>query len=755
LSYSQWLDKGSDDLRHAHVSVCARGDTHDVVPMPLVKVVDAVKKGVIVLPGDRPVVDLRDEQEGIVALYNAGYKEAEYLNELMIKNILEARHINAKPEEVEAAWTQPKGNAKTYFYTEIIHNGVTHKLPDGFVYRNPKAEGKRRASDRKKKLPGVTYAGAFHPQRKGSDLVRATGLYGLDLDGPDDPDALSAKIRTDPNVFLESLSITGSGFAVVVRGRVALTPTEYSTTYKAIAAAKAKEWGVGIDVTDPATSDICRLRFLSCDDGLYVNWDAIPFVIDVPDPAAPTSPDAPKAGPGAGARPGRRMCNPSAQEARNAPNGEHAPISAELMRELLGFIPADNRPTWVSVCGGIKLWGEEIGQPDEAFEIGDTWSQKSSLYDAEGQRKNWDTLNRGNGETVATVGTIIFLAKKHGWKPQRRMASLPPAADDGQDEPEPPIVSAKDLLENDDITEPPQLVQGLLHRGSRLVLGGHSKAYKSLIMIDLGLSIAAGKPFMGFPCKQGRVLIVNLELPDWSMKKRIAAVAKAKGITDVGGLDVMNMRGWPGIRALGAVSKKLCEAAEAGIHYDAILLDPVYRLLGGGDESNPGDVAMVLCDLAALTDGTGASLIYAAHYSKGNQAAKEAIDRISGSGIWMRDADAAILFTKHKAETRNAYTVDLILRDLPPLPAFVVECKYPLMQRADDLNPNDIKRPGRPKERCASDLLKLLPTTGLKTGAWKGAAERAEIPEREYYRLRKQLVEQNLVEERTKTWFPL
>ena len=329
------------------------------------------------------------------------------------------------------------------------------------------------------------------------------------------------------------------------------------------------------------------------------------------------------------------------------------------------------------------------------------------------------------------------------------------AADDGQDEPEPPIVSAKDLLEDDDITEPPQLVQGLLHRGSRLVLGGHSKAYKSLMMIDLGLSIAADKPFMGFPCKQGRVLIVNLELPDWSMKKRIAAVAKAMGITDVGGLDVMNMRGWPGIRALGAVSKKLCEAAEAGISYDAILLDPVYRLLGGGDESNPGDVAMVLCDLAALTKNTGASVIYAAHYSKGNQAAKEAIDRISGSGIWMRDADAAILFTKHKEEARNAYTVDLILRDLAPQPPFVVECRYPLMQRADDLIPDDIKRPGRPKERSASDLLKLLPATGLTANAWQDAAMRAGIPERTYYRLRKQLENKDMVEKREGNWVKL
>jgi len=34
---------------------------------------------------------------------------------------------------------------------------------------------------------------------------------------------------------------------------------------------------------------------------------------------------------------------------------------------------------------------------------------------------------------------------------------------------------------------------------------------------------------------------------------------------------------------------------------------------------------------------TGAAVGFGAHYSKGNQAGKEAIDRVSGSGVFARD----------------------------------------------------------------------------------------------------------------------
>jgi hypothetical protein len=87
---------------------------------------------------------------------------------------------------------------------------------------------------------------------------------------------------------------------------------------------------------------------------------------------------------------------------------------------------------------------------------------------------------------------------------------------------------------------------------------------------------------------------------------------------------------------------------------------------------------------------TAAAVLYAAHFSKGNQAGKEAIDRISGSGVWTRDADSIITLTKHKEE--GAYTVDLTLRNLPEQPPFVVQWDFPIMIERTEMLPSDLKQ---------------------------------------------------------------
>ena len=114
--------------------------------------------------------------------------------------------------------------------------------------------------------------------------------------------------------------------------------------------------------------------------------------------------------------------------------------------------------------------------------------------------------------------------------------------------------------------------------------------------------------------------------------------------------------------------------------------------MGGRDENAAGDISELCNELERIAVETGAAVFYVAHFSKGNQAAKEAIDRISGSGVWARDADTIITLTKHKEEQDNAFTVDLILRNLPEQPPFVVAWNYPLMTLREDLNPDDLKQ---------------------------------------------------------------
>ena len=63
-----------------------------------------------------------------------------------------------------------------------------------------------------------------------------------------------------------------------------------------------------------------------------------------------------------------------------------------------------------------------------------------------------------------------------------------------------------------------------------------------------------------------------------------------------------------------------------------------------------GDITALLNMVENLAVTTGAAVALAGHYAKGNAAAKESIDRISGRGVFARDPDSLITFTKHEEE---------------------------------------------------------------------------------------------------------
>lgn len=86
-------------------------------------------------------------------------------------------------------------------------------------------------------------------------------------------------------------------------------------------------------------------------------------------------------------------------------------------------------------------------------------------------------------------------------------------------------------------------------------------------------------------------------------------------------------------------------------------------------------------------------MVFGAHYSKGNQAGKDAIDRIGGSGVFARDPDVILTMTPH--EDKDAYVVDLTLRALPPVPPFVVRWEGVRFERDEAADASLIRKPGK------------------------------------------------------------
>jgi RecA-family ATPase len=239
----------------------------------------------------------------------------------------------------------------------------------------------------------------------------------------------------------------------------------------------------------------------------------------------------------------------------------------------------------------------------------------------------------------------------------------------------PPMEDAAELIEKP-IDLPPDVIEGILHRAAKMVLGGASKTFKTWTLVDLAVSVASGTEWLAkFPTKRGRVLYLNLELQGAFFANRLRTICDERQIIlEKGWLTV-----WP-LRGKAADLSKLRPQLLQGINQNEhvlIIIDPIYKLLGLRDENKAGDIASLLNEIEALAVETGAAIAFGAHYSKGNQAGKEVIDRIGGSGVFSRDPDSILNFTKHEQE--DCFTVDATLRNHPPIKSFVVRWEYPLL----------------------------------------------------------------------------
>ena len=245
--------------------------------------------------------------------------------------------------------------------------------------------------------------------------------------------------------------------------------------------------------------------------------------------------------------------------------------------------------------------------------------------------------------------------------------------------------------------EPPQLVEGVLHQGAKMVLGGPSKARKSWSLIDLMLSVSTGASWWGFATKRGRALYLNFELPAFALQYRLKAIATAKGLADFTGFDLWNLRGHAtDFSAL--IPKILGRIRDTG--YALILIDPIYKGLGNRNENDAGDIASLLNEVEQLAAKSGAAVVFGAHFSKGNQAGKDAIDRIGGSGVFARDPDVILTMTPHEDE--DAHVIDLTLRSLPPVRPFVVRWTEAIFTADREADPEALKdaQAGKKKEKA-------------------------------------------------------
>ena len=316
-----------------------------------------------------------------------------------------------------------------------------------------------------------------------------------------------------------------------------------------------------------------------------------------------------------------------------------------------------------------------------------------------------------------------------------------------------PVLSdTAEFFTTDDPPLPAMVIHNLLHRGSKMLIGGTSKGRKTWALLDLAISVACGVEWWGFHTRRGAVCYINLELQQPFFRQREKILCETKGVQpEPGMLMAWNLRGHA--KPMPQLVNELLGSLKQH-HFSLIIIDPIYKTLPAfrGSENDSAMITQLLNEVEAVAVETGAAVLFCSHFSKGDQSEKESMDRISGSGAWARDPDSLLTMTAHEED--ECYSVEGTLRNLSPIYPFVVKWEFPLFVRQEELNAQRLRKRG-PKPAPPEKLLAVLnETEGIAPkDAVKQMRDQHDIQRMTVYRMKVALEERGLMETRDGKWF--
>ena len=204
------------------------------------------------------------------------------------------------------------------------------------------------------------------------------------------------------------------------------------------------------------------------------------------------------------------------------------------------------------------------------------------------------------------------------------------------------IVVVSEWLALPDEPETPVLDR-VFDRGDRVAVVAQSKARKSFFALQLAICAATGTPFLGTRVTPQKVLIFNGEIKCTHYKQRIRNLSAGLQLdpSSLGNLMLMNNREKIGPEPDFDELLSACKRTDSTF----CLIDPMYLLVG--DEIDQKEVKARLVELKKFS-AEGITTVSVYHATKGLIGDKQLIDRISGSGIFARDADALISLVLHE-----------------------------------------------------------------------------------------------------------
>lgn len=193
-----------------------------------------------------------------------------------------------------------------------------------------------------------------------------------------------------------------------------------------------------------------------------------------------------------------------------------------------------------------------------------------------------------------------------------------------------------------DVTDVEWIIEGLLPKNYKAILGGTTGSNKSYFAMELSMRVAGGSSlFIGYKIlKQLSVLFVDLEVGKEELVRRYQRIAKTISFKEDYNIKLLSKSGtftdcYDDILTAGQIYKS-----------DLIVIDNLYSSVGDVDISKADKIKPVLGKIDELKEKTGASILLIHHFNKLGNEMGLVTDRMQGSSSLQNWMEYCILLTK-------------------------------------------------------------------------------------------------------------
>jgi len=209
---------------------------------------------------------------------------------------------------------------------------------------------------------------------------------------------------------------------------------------------------------------------------------------------------------------------------------------------------------------------------------------------------------------------------------------------------------------------------GLLEPSSISVIGGGSKIGKTIFAFNLGLSLAQGSPFLGFPINSPvKVLIIQQEVRDCSVQKRLKLMLANRKIPS----DAFYYKGMGGLKLDTDTGIRQLHGWVKTLRPQVLILDPLYKF-HNQNENSAQEMLRIVDALDNLRRMYGLSIVFIHHHRKPQQGEQFGAQQLRGSSVLFDYGDSYITLNYHK-KGQDLLRVDFKLRNAESPPSLFIK----------------------------------------------------------------------------------